>query len=147
MTTLFILFSSGLYILLMLPKGKRRKCYFNLGIGTLTPFYSRQACCFPLISIWLHLPGCQAQAGCFRFLALIWTCSAFLISISFLCCWEPSFYCSSFRYAYKGKRFKKQKAFFFTLIAMMVIPIFLKVSICSGTAALMRASPSVLALW
>ena len=125
MTTLFILFSSGLYILLMLPKGTRRKCYFNLGIGTLTPFLLAAGLLLPSYFHMTSSARMSSSGGLLSFLGVNMDMFSLPnLNKLLMLLGAELFIVLLFRYAYKGKRFKKQKAFFFTLIAMMVIPIF-----------------------
>lgn len=125
MTTLFILFSSGLYIFLMLPKEKRKKCFFNLGIGTFTPFLLSAVVLLPS---YLHMTSSARMsnsAGLLSFLNVrldlfnLPNLNKLLMLLG-----AELFIVLLFRFACRGKQYKKQRTFFFTLIAMMVIPIF-----------------------
>lgn len=125
MTTLFILFSSGLYILLMLPKEKRRKSFFNLGIGTLTPFLLSAGL---LVPAYFHMTSSARMSGSSDFLSIIGIKMDFFslpdLNKLLMLLGTELFLVLLFRFACKGKPFKKQKTFFFILIAMLVIPIF-----------------------
>lgn len=125
MTTLFILFSSGLYILLMLPKEKRKRCYFNLGIGTLTPFLLAAGLLLPS---YFHMTSSARMTGSGGLLSFLGV-NMDMFSLPnlnklLMLLGAELFIVLLFCFACKGKRFKKQKIFFFTLIVMMVIPIF-----------------------
>lgn len=125
MTTLFILFSSGLYILLMLPKEKRKKCYFNLGIGTLTPFLLAAGLLLPSYFHMTSSARMSNSGGLLSFLGVNMDMFSLPnINKLLMLLGAELFIVLLFRFACKGKRFKKQKMFFFTLIIMLVIPIF-----------------------
>lgn len=125
MTTLFILFSSGLYILLMLPKEKRRKSFFNLGIGTLTPFLLSAGI---LVPAYFHMTSSARMSGSNDYLSIIGIKMDFFslpdLNKLLMLLGTELFLVLLFRFACKGKPFKKQKTFFFILITMLVIPIF-----------------------
>lgn len=126
MTTLFVLFASGLYIFILLPKEKIKKSIFNLGIGTVVPFLL-SACAILPEYLQMSKSSRLAESSIFKFagekisflqlpdlrkLLMLLGIELFLVIL--------------FKFAFRGKAFRKQKTFFFSLIAMMVTPIFIE---------------------
>lgn len=126
MTTLFVLFASGLYIFILLPKEKMKKSIFNLGIGTVVPFLLSA---FAVLPEYLQMSKSSRLSGgnIFGFagekidflqlpdvrkLLMLLGIELFLVIL--------------FKFAFRGKAFRRQKIFFFSLIAMMVTPVFIE---------------------
>lgn len=126
MTTLFVLFASGLYIFILLPKEKIKRSIFNLGIGTIVPFL---LAAFAVIPEYLQMSKSSRLSGgsIFNFvnekidflqlpdlkkLLMLLGIELFLVIL--------------FKFAFRGKAFRRQKTFFFSLIALMVTPVFIE---------------------